>query len=202
MLIRAPFDGTVLTKNADVGEIVAPFAASASSKAAVVTLADMTSLQVEADVSESNIERIKPGQDCEISLEAYPDFRYPGFVAKIVPTADRAKATVMVKVGFRNYDKKVLPEMRAKVLFLNEPVSEEMLNTKPKLVIPASALVQKGNEYLVYKIDNEKASQANVSIGEKLGVYIEILSGLVDGEKVIDNPGKEITDGTKINIKK
>ncbi|MCK9424480.1 MAG: efflux RND transporter periplasmic adaptor subunit [Ignavibacteriaceae bacterium] len=202
MLIRAPFDGTVLTKNADVGEIVAPFAASASSKAAVVTMADMSSLQVEADVSESNIERIKPNQDCEISLEAYPDFRYPGFVAKIVPTADRAKATVLVKVGFKNYDKKVLPEMRAKVLFLNEPVSEEMLNKKPKLVIPASALVRKENEYLVYKVTNEKAEQAKVTIGERLGVYVEILSGLVDGEKVIDNPSKEIKDGTKVNVKK
>ncbi|MCK9211577.1 MAG: efflux RND transporter periplasmic adaptor subunit [Ignavibacteriaceae bacterium] len=202
MLIRAPFDGTVLTKNADVGEIVAPFAASASSKAAVVTMADMSSLQVEADVSESNIERIKPNQDCEISLEAYPDFRYPGFVAKIVPTADRAKATVMVKVGFKNYDKKVLPEMRAKVLFLNEPVSEEMLNKKPKLVIPASTLVQNENEYFVYKVTNEKAEQAKVTIGEKLGAYVEILSGLVDGEKVIDNPSKEIKDGTKVNVKK
>jgi len=202
MLIRAPFDGTVLTKNADVGEIVAPFAASASSKAAVVTIADMTSLQVEADVSESNIERIKPNQDCEISLEAYPEFRYPGFVAKIVPTADRAKATVMVKVGFKNYDKKVLPEMRAKVLFLNEPVSKEMLNQKPKLVIPASALIQNNSEYFVYKVTNEKAEQAPVTIGEKLGGYIEILSGIVEGEKVIDNPSKEIKDGTKVNVKK
>jgi len=202
MLIRAPFDGTVLTKNADVGEIVAPFAASASSKAAVVTLADMTSLQVEADVSESNIERIKPGQDCEISLEAYPDFRYPGFVAKIVPTADRAKATVLVKVGFKNYDKKVLPEMRAKVLFLNEPLNEEMLNKKPKLVIPESALVAQGNEFFVYKVINEKAVQSKISVGEKLGAYREILSGLIDGEKVIDTPAKEITDGTKVNVKK
>jgi len=165
-------------------------------------MADMSSLQVEADVSESNIERIKPNQDCEISLEAYPGFRYPGFVAKIVPTADRAKATVMVKVGFKNYDKKVLPEMRAKVLFLNEPVSEEMLNKKPKLVIPATALVQKENVYFVYKISDEKAVQAKVTLGEKLGAYVEILSGLVDGEKVIDNPSKEIKDGTKVNVKK
>jgi len=202
MLIRAPFDGTVLTKNADVGEIVAPFAASASSKAAVVTMADMSSLQVETDVSESNIERIKPNQECEISLEAYPDFRYPGFVAKIVPTADRAKATVLVKVGFKNYDKKVLPEMRAKVLFLNEPVNEEMLNKKPKLVIPESALVAQGNEFFVYKVINEKAVQEKISVGEKLGAYVEILSGLSDGEKVIDNPSKEIKDGTKVNVKK
>jgi len=113
-LIRAPFDGTVLAKNADIGEMVVPMAASVGSKSAVVTIADMTSLQVEADVSESNIEHIKPDQPCEITLDAYPEFRYQGYVAKIVPTADRSKATVMVKVAFRNYDSRVLPEMALK----------------------------------------------------------------------------------------
>src|SRR5205807_760019 len=103
-VIRAPFDGTVLTKNADVGEVVAPLAASAFSKSAVVTVADLRSLQVEADVAESNLEAIGPDQPCEIVLDAYPDVRYPGVVAKIVPTADRAKATVQVKVAFRGYD--------------------------------------------------------------------------------------------------
>ena len=101
MIIRAPFDGTVLTKNAEVGEIVAPFGASSTSRAAVVTIADMTSLMIEADVSESNIDRIKTNQDCEIVLDAYPQKSYPGYVFKIVPTADRSKATVMVKVGFK-----------------------------------------------------------------------------------------------------
>src|SRR3989339_2012448 len=92
-------------------------AASVSSRPAVVTIADMTSLEVEADVSEANIERINAGQPCEITLDAYPGSRYRGFVNKIVPTADRAKATVLVKVGFESYDGRVLPEMSAKVLF-------------------------------------------------------------------------------------
>src|SRR2546430_2258321 len=120
-VIRAPFDGTVLTKNADVGEVVAPLAASAFSKSAVVTVADLRSLQVEADVAESNLEAVSPGQPCEIVLDAYPDARYPGSVAMIVPTADRAKATVQVKVAFRPYDARVLPEMSAKVHFLPGP---------------------------------------------------------------------------------
>src|SRR5467141_3548399 len=107
-VIRAPFDGTVLTKNADVGEVVAPLAASAFSKSAVVTIADLRSLQVEADVAESNLEAISAGQPCEIVLDAYPDERYPGVVAKIVPTADRAKATVQVKVAFRSDDARLL----------------------------------------------------------------------------------------------
>ena len=103
-LIRAPFDGTVLTKNAEVGEIVAPFGGSTTSKTAVVTIADMKSLLVEADVSESNIEKIQVNQDCEIILDAYPEKSYSAYVFKIVPTADRSKATVLVKVGFKNYD--------------------------------------------------------------------------------------------------
>jgi RND family efflux transporter MFP subunit len=116
--IVAPFDGTVLKKNADVGEIVAPLAGAASSKAAVVTIADMSSLEVDADVSEANITRVTPAQNCEITLDAYPRQRYPGYVTKIVPTADRAKATVLVKIRFRQYDEKVLPEMSAKIAFL------------------------------------------------------------------------------------
>ena len=116
--IIAPFDGTVLKKNADVGEIVAPLAGAASSKAAVVTIADMSSLEVDADVSEANITRVTPEQGCEITLDAYPQQRYPGYVSKIVPTADRAKATVMVKIKFREYDQRVLPEMSAKISFL------------------------------------------------------------------------------------
>ena len=100
-LIRAPFDGTVLTKNAEIGEVVAPLGASTTSKGAVVLIADMKSLLVEADVSESNIEKIKVNQDCEIVLDAYPEKSYPAYVFKIVPTADRSKATVMVKVGFK-----------------------------------------------------------------------------------------------------
>ena len=117
--IVAPFDGTVLKKNADVGEIVAPLAGAASSKAAVVTIADMSSLEVDADVSEANITRVTPEQACEITLDAYPQQRYPGYVTKIVPTADRAKATVLVKIKFRQYDQKVLPEMSAKISFLS-----------------------------------------------------------------------------------
>jgi len=116
--IVAPFDGTVLKKNADVGEIVAPLAGAASSKAAVVTIADMSSLEVEADVSEANITRVSSDQSCEITLDAYPQQRYPGFVTKIVPTADRAKATVMVKIKFKKYDQRVLPDMGAKITFL------------------------------------------------------------------------------------
>ncbi|MFA7289110.1 MAG: efflux RND transporter periplasmic adaptor subunit [Melioribacteraceae bacterium] len=197
-LIRAPFNGTVLTKNADVGEIVAPFAASASSKAAVVTIADMTSLQMETDVSESNIFRIKPGQNCEITLDAYPRIKYPGSVAKIVPTADRSKATVMVKVAFKEYDKKVLPEMSAKVLFLGDEIKNNEVTEM--LVVPISSVVKKNEKYFVYKIVNGTAELTQFQSGRESDDYVEVLSGVTESDKLINNPSDKIKDGTKVKI--
>ncbi|HSP86931.1 MAG TPA: efflux RND transporter periplasmic adaptor subunit [Ignavibacteriaceae bacterium] len=201
MLIRAPFDGTVLTKNADVGEIVAPMAAGVNSRANVVTIADMTSLQVEADVSESNIQKITVGQDCEISLDAYTNIRYAGFVDKIVPTADRSKATVMVKVGFKDYDSKVLPEMSAKVLFLKGKEKETSINEPPILMVPLSAVVTREEKKVVYKVADNKAVEVPINTGRIFGNYIEVVSGVEDGDQVIDNPVKEIVDGVSVKVK-
>src|SRR5881397_2944662 len=166
-VIRAPFDGTVLTKNADVGEVVAPLAASAFSKSAVVTIADLRSLQVEADVAESNLEAVSPGQPCEIVLDAYPDERYPGVVAKIVPTADRAKATVQVKVAFRSYDARVLPEMSAKVHFLPRP-SRAAVDTQPVLVVPGTAVTERNGRSVVFVVERGRAVEVPVVAGPAL----------------------------------
>ena len=198
MVIRAPFNGTVLTKNADVGEIVAPLAAGVNSKAAVVTIADMSSLQVEADVSESNIEKIKLDQDCEIRLDAYPDKAYAGYVAKIVPTADRSKATVMVKVGFKNYDKSVLPEMSAKVLFLSKPAEVSEMQSKQYLVIPESSIANRNGRKIVFVVRNDKLMELPVSTGKVLGGYVEITQGLNEGDKIVDSVTDEMKDGLKV----
>jgi HlyD family secretion protein len=155
-LIRAPFDGTVLTKNAEIGEIVAPLGASTTSRGAVVTMADMNSLQVETDASESYIEKILLNQDCEIVLDAYPQVSYPGFVAKVVPTADRAKATVLVKVGFREYDSRVLPEMSAKVSFLSEPMKKEQKDEAHAIVVPFTAIARRNGHTVVFVVRDEK----------------------------------------------
>ncbi len=201
-LIRAPFNGTVLTKNADVGEVVAPLGAGVNSKAAVVLMADMTSLQAEIDVSESNIEKININQDCEIRLDAYSDKAYPGYVAKIVPTADRSKATVMVKVGFKNYDQRVLPEMSAKVIFLNESSkSRNIEETKQFLVVPISSVVNRNNTKVVYIVRDERAVEVPVTTGKELGSYIEMKSGLMNGDKVIETVDDKIMDGVKVKLK-
>ena len=199
-LIRAPFDGTVLTKDADVGEMVVPMAASVGSHAAVVTIADMSSLQVEADVSESNIERIVTNQPCEITLDAYPAVRYQGYVAKIVPTADRAKATVTVKVGFKSYDSKVLPEMSAKVLFLTKTTDISPSSVKSVLTIPLSSVVTRGGKKVVYTVHDNMAVEAPVVVGRGFGAYQEIVEGLSAGDKVIAGVGDNITNGTHVRV--
>ena len=200
-LIRAPFDGTVLTKDADVGEIVSPLGASSTSRAAVVTMADMSSLQVEADVSESNIEKIKSGQDCEITLDAYPDYRYAGYVAKIVPTADRSKATVLVKVAFRKYDSKVLPEMSAKVLFLNKKVDEKSLSEKAILVVPYTAIRKSDQKEYVYRVKDGRVYEVEIKTGRTVGDYTEVISGVEEGDRVIQKITPDIKEGTKVIIK-
>jgi HlyD family secretion protein len=199
-LIRAPFNGTVLAKNADIGEMVVPMAASVGSKSAVVTIADMTSLQVEADVSESNIEHITPNQPCEITLDAYPELRYQGYVAKIVPTADRAKATVMVKVAFKSYDNRVLPEMGAKVLYLTKASDAAASTEKPCLTIPASAIVERDGKKIAFRVIDSKASSVMISVGRTMGTRVEIIDGFTSGEKVIDKVDASITDGTKVKV--
>ena len=198
--IRAPFDGTVLTKNADVGEVVAPLAATANSRAAVVTMADMSSLQVEADVSESNITRVTIGQPCEITLDAYPDMRYPGYVYKIVPTADRAKATVLTKIAFTKRDERVLPEMSAKVLFLSADSPGPGSGAAPKLTVPTSALVRSDRGWLLFRVREGIAEQVEVRIGEQIGATTQILGGVSEGDMIVNRPGSGLESGTRVAV--
>jgi RND family efflux transporter MFP subunit len=200
--IIAPFDGTVLKKNADIGEIVAPLAGAVSSKAAVVTIADMSSLEVDADVSEANITRVTPEQNCEITLDAYPQHRYPGYVSNIVPTADRAKATVMVKIKFKEYDQRVLPEMGAKITFLAAGTTADTTNVKPLLTVPAAAVATRGGRQVVYQIADDRAVETPVTTGRKVGNSMEITGGLKEGDKVIGKADEQIKSGSKVILGK
>jgi len=196
--IRAPFDGTVLTKEADVGEMVAPFGSSQSARGAVVTLADMKSLEVEADVSESNIQRVRLGNATQIVLDAYPGVRYPGRVKKIVPTADRAKATVLTKVEFIERDEKVLPEMSAKVTFLEAEQAEATATAD--LVIPAAAVLERDNETIVFTVTDNLARRRVVQLGELKGGLRVVVSGLSEGDQVIASPPPDLRDGQKVRL--
>lgn len=200
--IIAPFDGTVLKKNADIGEIVAPLAGAVSSKAAVVTIADMSSLEVDADVSEANITLVTPEQNCEITLDAYPQHRYPGYVSNIVPTADRAKATVMVKIKFKEYDQRVLPEMGAKITFLAAGSMADTTNVKPLLTVPAAAVATRGGRQVVYQVADDRAVEVAVTTGRKVGNSVEITGGLKEGDKVIGKLDAHIKNGSKVALSK
>jgi len=198
--IRAPFDGTILTKNADIGEVVAPFGAGASSRVAVVTIADMSSLEVEADVSESNLERIRVQQPCEITLDAYPERRYRAVVDKIVPTADRAKATVMTKIKFVEIDSRVIPEMGAKVHFLAKQFDDSSAS-QPRLTVESSAVVTRNGRKVAFVLQDRNVVEREVTIGRDMGNSIELTSGLKAGDKVVLKPSERLRSGSKIQLK-
>jgi RND family efflux transporter MFP subunit len=197
-IIRAPFDAVVLTKNADIGDIVTPIGAAADAKAAVVTIADMDSLQVEVDVSESNIEEVKVGQPCEIQLDAMPNDRFRGVVHMIVPTADRSKASILVKTAFIEKDPRILPEMSAKVAFLSRQITTEEEN--PFKALPSKAVVNNKGETLVFVVLNNRALKTPVHLGRHLDTMVEILDGVEVGDQVVMTPLDKMKDGIKVRV--
>jgi RND family efflux transporter MFP subunit len=198
-LIRAPFDAVVLTKNADVGDIVTPLGAAANAKASIVSIADLGSLQVEADVSESNVESVRLGQPCEIKLGALPEERFRGKVHMIVPTADRSKATVLVKVVFVDRDPRILPEMSAAVAFLSRPVTGS--ERRPRKVLPPSAVVTRDGRKVAFVVKDGKAFETPVTVTGKIGDFVEIAGGPRVGEKVVLAPPDKLKDRSKIKLK-
>jgi len=193
--IRAPFDGVVLTKSADVGDIVTPLGAAANAKASVVTIADLASLRVEVDVSESSLEKVKKGQACEILLDALPQDRFAGVVHSIVPTADRSKATVMVKVSFLTRDPRILPEMSAKVAFLERPVRSE--EEQPRVMLPKAALIKREGKSYVYLLKGDSVSETPVQSVDSGGELAEI-KGVKVGDKVALKPLDKLSNGSKV----
>jgi RND family efflux transporter MFP subunit len=196
--IRAPFDAVVLTKNADIGDIVTPFAATADAKAAVVTIADMDSLLVEVDVSESNIAKVEPGQPCEIRLDAFGDRRFRGRVHMILPTADRSKASISVKVAFAERDPRLVPEMSAKVAFLSREIRAE--EHAPLRAVPATAVVKRDGGDAVFVIENRSVRRAAVAPGQRIGEMIELREGPAVGTRIVLAPVAKLRDGSRISI--
>ncbi|MGH8756005.1 MAG: efflux RND transporter periplasmic adaptor subunit, partial [Burkholderiales bacterium] len=195
-LIHAPFDGVILSKTANVGDVVTPFSSALDTKGAVVTMADMSTLEVEADVSESNLQKVKVGQPCEIQLDALPDVRFRGEVSRIVPTVDRAKATVTTKVRFLDPDPRILPEMSAKVTFLNQELTAEQ--QKLRTVMSSEALTERGGKTVAFVIRDGKAHQVPVETGSRIGDMVEVKQGLQFGDKVVLNPSGKLADGSSV----
>ena len=193
--IRAPFDGVVLTKNADVGDIVTPLGASVNARASVVTIADPGSVQVEVDVAESSIGRVAVGQPCEVQLDALPDARLLCRVHAVVPTADRSKATVLVKAAFVERDPRVLPEMSAKVSFLERDVRED--ERQRLTAVPQSAVLGEAGEARVHRVQEGRAVSTPVQLGRRLGDLREVAAGLAAGDVVVLEPSG-VGDGARV----
>jgi HlyD family secretion protein len=198
-LIRAPFDGVVLTKNANVGDIITPFSSAADSKGAVVNMADMSTLEVEADVSETSISKISVGQPVQIQLDAFPDLRIPGKVSRTVPTVDRSKATLLVKIEFVERDPRVLPDMSAKVSFLTRALTEA--EKKPVTALQAAAVTKRDGKDVVFLIEENIAKQTPVTVAGKIGDLVQV-SGVKPGDKVVLTPSEKLKDGAAVAIVK
>ncbi|MBM4056171.1 MAG: efflux RND transporter periplasmic adaptor subunit [Planctomycetes bacterium] len=196
--LRAPFDAVVLTKNADIGDIVTPVGAAVNARASVVTIADLDSLLAEVDVSESNIEQVSLGQPCEIQLDALSNERFRGKVHMIVPTADRTKASILVKAAFVDKDPRIMPEMSAKVAFLKRQSTDDERN--PIKAVPETAVRTIGEKSVVYAIENNRLAEKIVSTGRRYDSMIEIVSGLDGNEKIVTNWNKKVKSGRKVEI--
>jgi RND family efflux transporter MFP subunit len=187
--IRAPFSGTVLRKEAEVGEVVAPSVGGGLTRGAVVTMADLATLEVEVDVNEAYIARIQGGQQARITLDAYPDTAFRGTVRQVVPTADRQRATVQVKVAIVDRDPRILTEMGAKVEFLEAPrvaaAGAAPVVERPRILVPADAVRTEDGRPVVWLVRDGRLHRRDVDAGPVSGNFREIRSGLAGGEQVL-----------------
>jgi RND family efflux transporter MFP subunit len=200
--VRAPFDGTVLRKDAEVGEYVAPAAAGGGlTRTAIVTMADLATLEVEVDVNEAYIARIRRRQPARITLDAYPDTSFAGSVRQVVPTADRQKATVQVKVSILERDARILPEMGAKVVFAPEGAEPAALAAPRRVLVPPEAVVQGGDGARVWVVEGGVAWLRDVDVGPERDGKLEVRRGLEGGEQVVVSPPADLTDGKRVRVR-
>jgi HlyD family secretion protein len=205
-LIRAPFTGVVVKKMAEVGESVAPIPPGvnlSTSSGAIVALADFASLEVEADVNESNVARLRPDQPADVSVEAFPDRTYKAKLRQVIPTADRTKATVMVKVTILDKDNDLKPEMSAKVTFL-EPEKSGATSKQPAtpvVQVPKEAVITRNGKSVVFEIEGNRVRERAVTAGIEWQGQIEIKQGLSGSETLVANPPERLQDGDAVKVK-
>ena len=196
LVIRAPFAGVVVSKNAQPGEMISPISAGGGfTRTGICTIVDMDSLEVEVDVNESYINRVEPGQPVEATLDAYPDWRIPSKVIAIIPTADRQKATVKVRVGFEKLDPRMLPQMSVKVAFRG---AGEVATGSRVVTIPKSALRRENDRDVVLVVQNDRVERRAVTVGNSQSDEIGVSAGLADGEKIVVGGPETLNDGDRV----
>lgn len=202
MVVRAPFDGVAISKDAQPGEMISPVSAGGGfTRTGICTIVDMSSLEIEVDVSESYINRVRPAQPVEAVLDAYPDWRIPAHVITTVPSADRQKATVRVRIGFEKLgDPRILPDMGVKVSFLNERAAEPDVSAPPRarLLVPKTAVRTQDGVSILFIVKDERAERRAVKVGAEAGDQIEIVSGVTAGERVVVDAPPTLADGARV----
>jgi RND family efflux transporter MFP subunit len=209
-IIRAPFAGTVVKKMAEVGESVAPIPPGvniSTASGAIVALADLATLEMEADVSEANVSKLVNDQPAEVSVEAFPDRRYKAILRQIIPTADRTKATVLTKVTLIEKDKDLKPEMSAKVTFLEPPKAAAATTAaaapaKPNILVPQAAIVTRDGGPKVFEVVEGKAILRTISVGPTRNDQVVVTDGLAGSELLVSKPPDTLKDGDRIAVKK
>ncbi|MCI0749172.1 MAG: efflux RND transporter periplasmic adaptor subunit [Nevskiales bacterium] len=201
-VIRAPFAGVVTVKNAQPGEMISPLSAGgAGTRTGIGTLVDMDSLEIEVDVNENFINRVRPGQPVEATLNAYPDWKIPCEVIAVIPAADRSKATVKVRIGLRVKDPRIIPDMGARVSFLPEDRSAADASEGSRGVfIPSQALAQEESVTVVFVLKDDTVERRAVTPGLRRGEQVQVLAGLSAGERVALGPLDQLADGVRVKI--
>jgi HlyD family secretion protein len=201
-IIRAPFDGIVVSKDAQVGEMVSPISAGGGfTRTGIATIVDMNSNEIEVDVNESYIARVEPNQPVTAILDAYPDWQIPSKVRTVIPTADRQKATVKVRISFLKLDPKILPDMGVKVSFLSEaPVAVK--GPEPKTYVPKSAVRGDGANSYVFLVHDGKVERRAVRLGTDRGTDVAVMAGVMPGDSLVVSGPPSLQDGDKVEIKK
>lgn len=202
MVVRAPFAGVITVKNAQIGEMISPLSAGgAGTRTGIGTLVDMESLEIEVDVNENFINRVQGGQKVEAVLNAYPDWRIPCKVIAVIPTADRSKATVKVRIGIDAKDPRIIPDMGVRVSFLPEEKVGEAAAEAPKgVLIPAEAIKDEGGTKVVFIIQGDKVERRAIGVGPTRGAQVQVNAGLAAGDRVAIGDLSKLADGTRVEI--
>ena len=206
--MRAPFAGVVVTKNAQPGEMISPVSAGGGfTRTGICSIVDMNSLEIEVDVNEAYIQRVFPRQVVEASLEAYPQWKIPATVIAIIPTADRQKATVKVRIGFDRLDPRILPDMGVKVAFRGAAdaapsavasAGTEAGSTAQGIQVPRSAVVEDDDGYALFVVADSVAERRRITVGERRGTRRQVLSGLQPGESYVVEVPAALYDGAMV----
>jgi RND family efflux transporter MFP subunit len=199
--VRAPFAGIAVSKDAQPGEMVSPVSAGGGfTRTGISTIVDMESLEIEVDVNESHIAKVYPGQAADAVLDAYPEWHIPATVRTIIPTADRQKATVKVRLTFDQLDPRILPDMGVKVAFQENAEDTDQSLPTAQSIVPENAVYSDQGQSVVFVVENGVLERRAVTLGRTLGADVEVMAGVIPGDRVVVSPTEGLSDGQRVKV--